>query len=290
MARKFYTCIIVPDASQQLHKLRIPVKALYVLAAIGTLSFFAAVGLGFNYIGMATRAANLQTLEEENAKLKIDTQQLRLSTTKLNRKVIALETEAQNIAQALNDDPVLKKVFKTGPVGGSTADISTSELEGSLHENVELIRQRMTQVELNLSLQSKRTRNIRSTPRIWPLQGKIGSHYGGRLDPFTGDSEVHLGIDITAPRGSQVHATADGVVMIASWQSEYGNMVVLRHPNGFTTRYAHLSKIKVKVGDIVNREDTIGFVGMTGRATAPHLHYEVRLNDRAVNPKNYLIN
>jgi murein DD-endopeptidase MepM/ murein hydrolase activator NlpD len=290
MAKKFYTCIIVPDASQQLHKLRIPVKALYVLAAIGALSFFAAVGLGFNYLGMATRTANFHELEEENAKLKIDTRQLHLSTNKLNRKVAALETEAQNIAHALENDPVLKRVFKTGSVGGSKSDISTVDLEGDLRDNVELIRQRMEQVETTLSLQDARSRNMRSTPRIWPLQGRVGSHYGGRLDPFTGDAETHLGIDITATKGTPVHATADGVVIVASWQSEYGNMVVLKHPNGFTTRYAHLSKFKVKQGDIVKREDVIGLVGATGRATAPHLHYEVRLNDHAVNPKSYLIN
>jgi len=290
MARKFYTCIIVPDASQQLHKLRVPIKALYVLAAIGALSFFAAVGLGFNYIGMATRAANFQQLEEENAKLKIDTRQLQLSTTKLNQQVTALEAQAQNISHALENDPVLKRTFKTGSIGGSKTDISTSQLEGSLQQNVELIRQRMEDVETTLRLQDSRTRNMRTTPRIWPLVGRIGSHYGDRLDPFTGDGETHLGIDITAPKGTAVHATADGVVIVASWQSEYGNMVVLRHLNGFTTRYAHLSKIKVKVGDRVEREETIGLVGATGRATAPHLHYEVRLNDHAVNPKSYLIN
>ena len=86
MARKFYTCIIVPDASQQLHKLRVPIRALYVLAAIGVLSFFVAVGLGFHYIGMASRVENLHTLEAENAKLKVDTQQLRLTTTQLSRQ------------------------------------------------------------------------------------------------------------------------------------------------------------------------------------------------------------
>ena len=86
MARKFYTCIIVPDASQALHKLRIPIRALYVLAAIGVLSFFVAVGLGFHYIGMASRIENLHTLEAENAKLKVDTRQLRLTTTQLSRQ------------------------------------------------------------------------------------------------------------------------------------------------------------------------------------------------------------
>ena len=130
MARKFYTCIIVPDASQQLHKLRIPVKALYVLAIIGAISFFTAVGLSFNYIGMASRAAGYQSLEEENAKLKIDTRQARLSATKLSRQVTALENEAENINKALASDPLFKNLVKsTGSVGGSKTDVSTTELE-----------------------------------------------------------------------------------------------------------------------------------------------------------------
>src|SRR6185436_7669446 len=112
MARKFYTCIIVPDASQQLHKLRIPDKGLYVLATIGILSFFAAVGLGFNYLGMATRMAGYQDLEAENARLKVDTRQLKLSTTKLNRQVMALEDQAAKITKDLESDAVGKRFVR----------------------------------------------------------------------------------------------------------------------------------------------------------------------------------
>jgi len=291
MARKFYTCIIVPDASQQLHKLRIPVKGLYVLAAIGILSFFAAVGLGFNYIGMATRMAGYQDLEAENARLKVDTRQLKLSTTKLTRQVAALESEAEKIAKALETDPIYRRLIKsTGTVGGSKADVPTTELEGSLQSNMELIRQRMDFVERRLSLLDASSKSVRSTPRIWPVVStRIGSHYGGRLDPITGEAEVHFGIDIIASKGTSIKATADGVVTVLGWQGDYGNLIVLKHPNGFTTRYAHLSRYLVKPGDVVQRGDVIGLVGTTGRTTAPHLHYEVRLNDRAVDPRPYLL-
>ena len=291
MARKFYTCIIVPDASQQLHKLRIPVKGLYVLAVIGILSFFAAVGLGFNYLGMATRMAGYKDLEAENARLKVDTRQLKLSTSKLNRQISALEDEAERISKALETDPVYRRIVKSiGTVGGSRADVSTTDLEGSLQTNMELIRERMDFVENRLSFLDAGSKNLRSTPRIWPVTGtRIGSHYGGRLDPFTGATEVHLGIDIIAPKGTQIKATADGVVTVVGWQGDYGNLIVLKHLNGFTTRYAHLSKFLVKSGDIVQKGSVIGMVGTTGRTTAPHLHYEVRLNDRPVDPRPYLL-
>jgi murein DD-endopeptidase MepM/ murein hydrolase activator NlpD len=284
MARKFYTCIIVPDASQQLHKLRVPIHALYAVAGVGLLSFFVAVGLGFHYLGMASRMENLQTLEAENAKLKVDTRQLRLATTQLSRQVAALESEAEIITKAIQEDPLLRRLGGT-PAGGSTTNVPTSELETG---NLDSLKARLDDLDKELDLLDAKTKHIRSTPTVWPLLGVIGSHYGNRLDPFTGDADVHLGVDIVAGKGTPVKATADGIVRVAQRRSEYGNLVVLEHPNGFTTRYGHLSGFKVSQGQTVRKNDVIGYVGMTGRATAPHLHYEVRLRDKAVNPRPYL--
>ena len=288
MARKFYTCIIVPDASQQLHKLRVPIQALYVLAGIGLLSFFVAVGLGFHYIGMASRLENLQSIEAENAKLKVDTQQLLLTTTQLTRQVEALESEAEIITRAIQDDPLLRKLGG-GPAGGSKIDVPTADLEANRDDvSVDSLQVRLEDLDKELALLDARTKQFRSTPTIWPLNGRIGSHFGNRRDPFTGDADIHLGIDIVAEKGTPVKATADGVVRIAQRWGDYGNLVVLEHPKGFTTRYGHLSVFQVSQGARVHKNDIIGYVGMTGRATAPHLHYEVRLNDRPVNPRPYL--
>jgi murein DD-endopeptidase MepM/ murein hydrolase activator NlpD len=289
MARKFYTCIIVPHASQKLHKLRVPAQALHILGAIGVLSFFVAVGLGFHYIGMASRVENLHKLEVENASLKVDTQQLRVETAQLSRQVAELENEAEIISKAIQDDPLLKKLGGVRPpMGGSTMNVPTDELQGSPNGSVDALRQRMDDLVRELDILGDKTKHMRATPTIWPLIGRIGSHFGGRLDPFTGDAETHLGIDIVAPRGTPVKATADGVVHFARRASEYGNLVVLDHPNGFSTRYGHLSAFKVTEDETVRKGDVIGYVGMTGRATAPHLHYEVRLNDHPVNPRPYL--
>lgn len=288
MARKFYTCIIVPDASQQLHKLRVPIQALYICAGIGLLSFFVAVGLGFHYIGMSSRMENLQSLEAENAKLKVDTRQLLLTTTQLSRQIAALENEAEIITRAIQDDPLLRKLGGS-PAGGSTTNVPTADLEASREDgSVDSLQTRLVDLDKELALLDAKTKRFRSTPTIWPLNGRIGSHFGNRLDPFTGDADVHLGIDIVAEKGTPVRATADGIVRIAQRWGEYGNLVVLEHPNGFTTRYGHLSAFQVSQGARVHKNDVIGYVGMTGRATAPHLHYEVRLNDRAVNPRPYL--
>ena len=238
---------------------------------------------------MTAKVGDMKILEEENATLKVDTQQLRVETAQLTQKVTELETEAEAISKAIQDDPLLRKLGGVRPsVGGSTANIPTSELSSTADGSLDALRERMDDLVREYQYLDDKTKRMRSTPTIWPLVGRIGSHFGGRLDPFTGDADTHLGIDISAPRGAPIKATADGIVHFARRASEYGNLIVLEHPNGFTTRYGHLSAFKVTEDQTVRKGDVIGYVGMTGRATAPHLHYEVRLNDRPVNPRPYL--
>ena len=128
-------------------------------------------------------------------------------------------------------------------------------------------------------------------PSIWPVAGAIRGGFGVRHNPFGGPgSEFHKGQDISAAYGSQVIATADGVVVIAGWLRGYGNVVYVDHGNGISTRYGHLSHIDVTVGQTVKRGDNLGLVGSTGRSTGPHLHYEVRIDGQATNPIPYLPN
>jgi murein DD-endopeptidase MepM/ murein hydrolase activator NlpD len=232
---------------------------------------------------------HLQAIEAENAKLNVNTRQLLVATTQLSRRIEALEDEAEIIAKAMQEDPLLRKVTgQIPPMGGSTTNVPTSELDVTTPMNLDDLNGRLDDLERELGPLDAGTKYLRSTPSMWPLNGAIGSHYGGRLDPFTGEAEVHLGVDIVAPKGTPIRATADGVVRYSARQSDYGNLIVLEHPNGFSTRYGHLSAYNVTAGQTVHKNDIIGYVGMTGRATAPHLHYEVRLNDKAVNPRPYL--
>ena len=126
------------------------------------------------------------------------------------------------------------------------------------------------------------------TPNIWPLRGSIGSPFGTRLDPFDSSNEVHMGLDIVASVGSPVKSSAAGIVKVAQREGDYGNLIVIDHGNGLTTRYGHLKGFAVRSGQLVTKSQVIGWVGMTGRTTGPHLHYEVRLNDRPTNPRSYL--
>ena len=128
----------------------------------------------------------------------------------------------------------------------------------------------------------------RATPSIWPAHGWLTGTFGGRADPFTGERGFHQGIDISTEKGSPVIATADGTVETAAYSGDYGNLIVLRHDFGLSTRYAHLSAFKVKPGQSVKRGDVIGYVGSTGRSTGAHLHYEILVNGRLLNPLKLL--
>ena len=114
------------------------------------------------------------------------------------------------------------------------------------------------------------------------------SAFGVRSDPFRGQSAMHAGIDLAAPQGTAVYATADGMVDAAEWRGGYGNLVELDHGHGLQTRFGHLSRVLVHPGQKVHRGDLIALVGSTGRSTGPHLHYEVRIDGQAVNPLPFL--
>ena len=126
-------------------------------------------------------------------------------------------------------------------------------------------------------------------PAMWAHMGKINNEFGFRRSPFGGRTyEFHAGMDIDGERGDQVIAPANGIVTEAGWKGGYGNMVEIDHGNGLKTRYGHLSRIEVEVGQTLTRGQLMGFVGSTGRSTGPHLHYELRLNDRPINPRRFL--
>jgi murein DD-endopeptidase MepM/ murein hydrolase activator NlpD len=123
-----------------------------------------------------------------------------------------------------------------------------------------------------------------ATPSIWPVTGWLSSGYGNRRDPFNGSTDFHPGLDISANHGQAIQSPADGVVESASPNGNYGNLVVIEHGFGITTRYGHLSRFAVVHGQKVRRGDIIGFVGSTGRSTSSHLHYEILVNGQLTNP------
>ncbi len=134
----------------------------------------------------------------------------------------------------------------------------------------------------------KQKARVEATPYTWPTKGYLTSAFGYRIHPLTGSRQFHQGLDIATQYGSKVTATGSGLVLEAGHWDYLGNLVLIDHGFGFTTRYGHLASIIIKPGDRVKRYQVIGYVGNSGRSSAPHLHYEVRYCDKPLNPLNFI--
>jgi len=143
--------------------------------------------------------------------------------------------------------------------------------------------------ELEKLLQSKKEMLVH-TPSIWPAVGWVTSDFGFRINPFTGLTHMDEGIDISSRVGTPVIAPADGVISDIGNDWIHGKVLVITHGFGITTRYAHLNRVLVRVGQKVKRGEKIAEIGMSGKTTGPHLHYEVRLDGIPVNPMRYILN
>lgn len=179
-------------------------------------------------------------------------------------------TEAKTIDYSRPEASDVYALNSGGPLSVAEMDAEDAEIEKQLR-----------------SIQA--TSSHSSIPAMWAHMGKINNEFGFRRSPFGGRTyEFHSGMDIDGERGDQVIAPASGVVTEAGWKGGYGNMVEVDHGNGLKTRYGHLSKVEVEIGQTITRGQVMAFVGSTGRSTGPHLHYELRLNDRPINPRRFL--
>jgi len=296
MKKNALTLIIVPEASSRLHKLRLRLPGLYAFSAIALVALLLLAGLGIAYTRMALQTAGYSALVEENQALRIANKNLEVATRQLNSKIRGLENLSNRIHELMEDDTWNNRLGLVGDtgIGGSVEDYPTATIleELDLQENIDLVWTHAAEIETDLrfveEVAERRADQLLLTPSLWPVAGPIRSSYGRRRDPFTGESKMHRGLDIGALYGTEVHAPANATVVLAQRQAAYGNLIVLDHGDGITTRYGHLARFNVKKGDVIEKGDIIGFVGSTGRSTGPHLHYEVRLEDRTLNPRNYL--
>lgn len=197
-----------------------------------------------------------------------------------------------NLENAEETDPFLG----VGGISPSTRE-AAQETEANLQRMKTELDRLCTEAELReksfrelYSFLEGKKKQLACTPSIWPARGWLTSGFGYRIDPFTGLRQMHEGIDIANRIGTPINAPADGVVYRVFNNFGFGLMVEINHGYGIVTRYGHLSKSYVKVGQRVKRGERIAAIGNSGRATGPHLHYEVRLNNVPINPQNYILN
>ena len=176
--------------------------------------------------------------------------------------------------------PAVSQNFSTNS-GGPVLDVQSTNEEIADSQNAD--------VEKEIRAIAA-TANPEFLPTRWAHLGKINNEFGFRRNPFGGRSyEFHPGMDIDGEKGDVVVAPANGTVIKAGWTGGYGNMIEIDHGNGLTTRYGHLSKIEIQVGETITRGQEIALIGSTGRSTGPHLHYELRFNDKSINPRLLLV-
>ncbi|WP_199031773.1 M23 family metallopeptidase [Ralstonia sp. ASV6] len=178
-----------------------------------------------------------------------------------------------------------------GPEGVFSRSMSMPEIQSELDRLTRSADQRNDYLSVLESTLMDRQIHAKMMPTVRPVAvGYDSSGFGARIDPFTGRRTQHDGVDFVAPVGTPIVAAAGGVVVASEYRSDYGNMVDIDHGNGLKTRYAHASKVFVKIGDIVKAGERIALVGRTGRATGSHLHFEVHVNDVPQNPVAFLEN
>jgi murein DD-endopeptidase MepM/ murein hydrolase activator NlpD len=294
-----YTILIANRNSGAVRRLAVSRRPLLAIAAatVAVPMLIGLVGIG---IGKASQA-EYEALKLANENLRIENDSYREATGQLAEQVATLQSALTQLGESQVDSATLDAIKKL-PVGvqsramGGTnlhAEIARQaaatgtpgttfsvlkDLLGSIEDRLDTVR---SQVEKQQAL-------ARATPSLWPVAGYISSLYGARRDPFTGGPDFHSGVDLAASRGTPVKATADGVVKTAGYLGNYGNAIVMDHGYGIGTRYGHLSGFNVRSGERVKRNQVIGFVGATGRATSPHLHFEILLNGQPINPLRIL--
>lgn len=198
----------------------------------------------------------------------------------------SLETSRQSGLSRQSIVSVAKPINYERPARSTTENADNPAISFQL-SNVE---SEAEETEIEVQLETiENTSRPENLPRMWAHLGKINNEFGFRRNPFGGRSyEFHPGLDIAGERGDSVIAPANGTVVKAGWQGGYGNLIEIDHGNGLITRYGHLSRINVAIGDTIERGELIGLIGSTGRSTGPHLHFEIRLGDKAINPRRFL--
>jgi len=289
LRKRWYILFVSRDSEGQLRKIPIPVHYLYVFLAGAVIGMFTVTGMAGSYARMLWKVEHFNQLRAEKERIKRDYSQLEEASHEKDVQVASLGSIAVEVSTlyGLKTDSRLLPTNDDAQPGRYQASLDTlyalrgSALTGAATAGVQLASAR------RLTSLSDWTRAA-DAPSIWPVEGRLTSSFGERVDPFNGEGTFHSGVDISVPYGTPVHASADGVVMFAEVMSGYGNLINVDHGHGLSTRYGHLSGFAVSDGQHVHRGQVIGYVGATGRATSPHLHYEVRIQEVPVNPHKYL--
>jgi murein DD-endopeptidase MepM/ murein hydrolase activator NlpD len=292
-----YTILIANRNTGSVRRLtvgRIPLMA-GIIAVLSVPTFIGLAGFGARQSSLA----EIHVLQTSNEGLRLENESYRAATGELAAQIDTLQTALGELSEQAQLDPQTRRAIQQLPpivrsraAGGGTVAPERIAPTGPADNTFGILRDLLGVLEDRLASVKTRIEGQQTlaaaTPSIWPVTGYLSSWFGMRKDPFTGQPDFHSGLDISANGGTPVRATADGEVESTGYMGNYGNAVMISHGFGIATRYGHLSGFAVRSGQRVKRGQVLGYVGATGRATSTHLHYEILLNGRPINPLNLL--
>jgi|KBSSwiStaDraftv2_1062776.scaffolds.fasta_scaffold03336_4 murein DD-endopeptidase MepM/ murein hydrolase activator NlpD len=301
MSRR-YTIVVADRQTGALRRFTIRLRPVAV-ALVLVLAAPVLAGLALRL----TAVSEVEHLRTANNTLIQENSSYREATGTLATQIESLQAAISELGVRARLDPVSARAMEKLPAniknqaaGGTTmagatamlAPETTAESFSAAEQTFGILKNVLGSLEGHLNIVrrnvEKRELLMNATPSIWPIHGWLSAGFGMRPDPFTGERDFHPGLDISADKGTPILATADGTVQLAAPSGDYGNLVIVNHGYGLTTRYGHLSKFAVWTGKQVKRGELLGYVGATGRATGPHLHYEILANGKLMNPMQLL--
>ena len=293
--------MIMSDPTAKVRKIRVPALAPYqmisaaIVMAVITLTL--SVYFVSDYVRMKGQLKEVNSLRKENTVQRFQLQAFGKNMEQIKTELLTLNNFDHKLRVMADLEKTPDRGFMLGIGGPDEVTIPpeyqtnlSQQLTNDLKElSLDTAKQEISFQELTDFFSGQKS-ILASTPSIWPVRGWITSAFGKRVDPFTGYSKMHEGLDIATRTGTPVIAPCDGIVTKVKRDYGYGKMFEINSGNGIVSRYGHNSKIMVRVGNRVKRGDLLAYVGNTGRSTGPHLHYEIIVNGVPVNPMKYILN
>jgi murein DD-endopeptidase MepM/ murein hydrolase activator NlpD len=302
MSERKWTIVLVPPGSGMSRAIEVSQRLLKTAIGFGGIVALVAVLLGYGTMSRTVDIQRAAALEQENSRLAQELGRMHgemASLTDTLKTIAQRDARIRLLANLEPNDPSVQLAGIGGPADPrATDDLATMGVLGRRADEIRvdlgaLIRRANLLAasfeEASDSLENHRDR-LAAMPSIMPTAGWLTSAFSSMRDhPILHISRPHEGIDVSAPMGSPIQSPAAGKVIKAGWEAGYGNVIVIDHGYGLTTKFAHCSKVDGRSGQTVKRGEVIAYVGNTGLATGPHLHYEVRMNGKPVDPLRYVL-
>ena len=305
LRKRYYILFVARDDDGQIRKIPLPLRYAYGFVAAALVGAFTIVGLAGSYTRMLLKTESFNQVRQDRENLRKNFKQMAQIAHDRDVQVASLGALASEVTALYGLRQ--NKLTTARPAAASSVAEAPTPSTLALNDDVNQQQVKLTVDQFydlrNQALSGRVSRalegglspsfvgdwtELADAPSMWPVEGRVASSFGEREDPFNGEGAFHSGVDIDAPYGTPVRAAGDGLVTGADLGAGYGRAVVLNHGHDVRTLYGHLSAVAVVPGQHVTRGQVIGYVGQSGRATGPHLHYEVRLHNVPVNPYKYL--